>query len=115
MSGFKFDATNLMKGLSEREIKTKAALGLYGNTVSKKMEAYAKSNRPWIDRTGKARQTLHTESPKWIGNTLRLTLSHGVDYGVYLEFCNEKRYSVIAPTINYIAPKAIKGLKNIIK
>lgn len=113
--GFKFDVTNLMQGLAEREIKTKAALSLYGNTVSKKMEAYAKSNRPWIDRTGKARQTLHTESPKWMGNTLRLTLSHGVDYGVYLEFCNERRYAIIKPTIDYITPSAIKGLKNIIK
>ena len=113
--GFKFDVTNLMQGLAEREIKTKVALGLYGDTVSKKMEAYAKSNHPWTDRTGKASQTLHTKSPKWMGNTLRLTLSHGVDYGVYLEFCNEKRYAIIKPTIDNITPQAIKGLKNIIK
>ena len=115
MSTFKIDASKLIKGLAEREIKTKAALNLYGNTVSKQMESYAKSNAPWVNRTGSARQRLHAEDPKWLGNTLRLTLAHGVDYGVYLEFCNERKYSVIAPTINYISPKAIKGLKNILK
>ncbi|MBP3930990.1 MAG: HK97 gp10 family phage protein [Peptostreptococcaceae bacterium] len=111
---FKFDANNLIKGLAEREIKTRAALGLYADTVAKKMEAHAKSNKPWTDRTGRAKQSLNS-SWSWRGDVARVELSHGVDYGIYLEFCNERRFSVISPTINYIAPKAIKGLNNIIK
>ena len=111
---FKFDANNLIKGLAEREIKTRAALGLYADIVAKKMEAHAKSNKPWTDRTGRAKQSLNS-SWSWRGDVARVELSHGVDYGIYLEFCNERRFSVISPTINYIAPKAIKGLNNIIK
>lgn len=111
---FKFDASNLVKGLAEREIKTRAALGLYADTVAKKMESHAKSNYKWTPRSGAAHQRLNG-SWKWIGDVARVELSHGVNYGIYLEFCNEKRYAIIKPTIDYISPKAIRGLNNILK
>ena len=111
---FKFDANNLIKGLAEREIKTRAALGLYADTVAKKMETHAKSNYKWTPRSGAAHQRLNG-SWKWIGDVARVELSHGVYYGIYLELCNERKYSIIRPTIDYISPSAIKGLKNIIK
>ena len=111
---FKFDASDLLKGLVDREIKTRAALGLYADTVAKKMETHAKSNKPWIDRTGRAKQSLNS-SWKWIGDVARVELSHGVDYGIYLEFCNEKRYAIIKPTIDAISPQAIRGLNKILK
>ena len=111
---FKFDASDLLKGLADREIKTRAALGLYADTVAKKMESHAKSNKPWVDRTGRAKQSLNS-SWKWVGDVARVELSHGVDYGVYLEFCNEKRYAIISPTIDKISPQAIRGLNKILK
>lgn len=111
---FKFDANNLIKGIAEREIKTRAALGLYADTVAKKMETHAKSNKPWVDRTGRAKQSLNS-SWKWVGDVARVELSHGVYYGVYLEFCNEKKYAIIKPTIDVISPQAIRGLNKILK
>ena len=111
---FKFDANNLIKGLADREIKTRAALGLYADTVAKKMESHAKSNKPWVDRTGRAKQSLNS-SWKWVGDVARVELSHGVDYGIYLEFCNEKRYAILKPTIDAISPQAIRGLNKILK
>ena len=111
---FKFDANNLIKGLTEREIKTRAALGLYADTVAKKMETHAKSNKPWVDRTGRAKQSLNS-SWKWVGDVARVELSHGVYYGIYLELCNEKRYAIIKPTIDIISPQAIRGLNKILK
>ena len=80
---FKFDANNLIKGLVEREIKTRAALGLYADTVAKKMENHAKSNYKWTPRSGAAHQRLNG-SWKWIGDVARVELSHGVHYGIYL-------------------------------
>lgn len=111
---FKFDASKLIKGLAEREIKTRAALGLYGDAVAKKMEAHAKTNRPWTDRSSRAKQSLYSDS-YWFGNVLRVELGHGVDYGIYLEFCNEKKYAIIKPTIDIISPQAIRGLNKILK
>ncbi|MGX4600246.1 hypothetical protein [Faecalimicrobium sp. JNUCC 81] len=111
--GFKFDASGLMRGLAEREIKTRAALGLYGDTVAKKMEAHAKTNYKWTPRSGAAHQRINS-SWKWQGSTIRIELSHGVDYGIWLELCNEKRYAIIKPTIDLISPQAIRGLEKII-
>lgn len=111
---FKFDASNLLKGLEEREDRIKSSLGLYADVVAKKMEAHAKINKPWIDRTGRAKQSLNS-SWKWIGDVARVELSHGVDYGLYLEFCNEKKYAIIKPTIDKISPQAIRGLGKILK
>lgn len=111
---FKFDANNLIKGLAEREIKTRAALGLYADTVAKKMENHAKSNYKWTPRSGAAHQSLNG-SWKWIGDVARVELSHGVHYGIYLEFCNEKKYAIIKPTIDIISPQAIRGLNKILK
>lgn len=115
MSSFKFDVSKLAKGLAEREIKTRASLNLYADTVSKQMEAYAKTNYPWTPQSGRAHQGLHSGNPEWRGNVVRCSIAHGVDYGVYLEFAHEKKYSILRPTIDYISPKAIKGLKNIMK
>ena len=111
---FKFDASNLIKGIAEREIKTRAALGLYADTVAKKMETHAKSNYKWTPRSGAAHQRLNS-SWKWIGDVARVELSHGVHYGIYLEFCNERRYAIIKPTIDIISPQAIRGLNKILK
>ncbi|WP_195938739.1 hypothetical protein [Romboutsia sp. 1001713B170131_170501_G6] len=111
---FKFNASGLMKGLAEREIKTKAAVGLYADSVAKKMEAHAKTNYKWTPRSGQAHQTLNGIW-KWHGSVARVELSHGASYGVYLEFCNEKRYAIVKPTIDLISPQAIRGLANILK
>ena len=114
MGNFRFDASKLISGLAEREVKLKASLNLYGDTVAKKMEAYAKSNRRWQDRTGDARKSLRgTSQPS--GNGVRVSISHNVDYGVYLEMCNERRYAILKPTVDKIAPEAVKGLSNLLK
>lgn len=114
MSGFRMDTGALTRGLAERELRTKAALGLYANTVAMKMESHAKTNYNWTPRSGAAHQRI-TGTWKWQGNKARVELSHGVDYGVYLEFANEKQYAVLKPSIDYITPTAIRGLSNIIR
>lgn len=114
MSGFKVDPSKLLKGIAEREIKTRAALGLYADTVSKKMENHAKTNYPWTNRTFQASRRLNGNW-EWHGNVARATISHGVEYGVWLEFCNEKKYAILKPTVDYITPSAIRGLQNLMK
>lgn len=114
MSSFTLDMSNIAKSLIEKQVKTIAALGIYGDSVAKQMESYAKSHRHWIDRTGDARNRL-TGTSKNLGNTVRCEISHGVDYGIYLEMCNERKYSILKPTIDAVGPKAIKGLDKIFK
>ena len=89
------------------------------NTLCKsgalEFENYSKTHRPWTDRTGHARQRLkgtveHPKNDEWT-----LVLSHGVDYGIYLEFAHEKKYAIIYPTIQVKSPEfmaAFEGLVN---
>ena len=112
--GFKLDMGDIAKNLIEKEVKTMAALNLYGDSVSKEMEAYAKSNRPWQDRTGEARKRLKGNK-KNMGNVVRCEIAHGVDYGIFLEMCNERRFAILEPTVKAIGPKAANGLDKIFK
>ncbi|RDY22880.1 hypothetical protein CHF27_011210 [Romboutsia maritimum] len=112
--GFRFDGAQLFRNLAEQQIKTRAALGLFADTSAKTLENEAKNNHPWEDRTYQARNRLKGDY-EWQGNLLRISLSHGVDYGIYLELCNEGKYAVITPTINKCSPKIMRGLDRILK
>ncbi len=62
------------------------------------LEQSAKQEAPWQDRTANARQSLHA----WVEvsqDVVSLYLSHGVDYGVYLETKYAGRYAIIWDTI----------------
>ena len=110
-SSMTFDFSSLDKGL-EKMLKTDAALGMYCDTKAQEFQDYAKSNRPWTDRTNQARQTLKGEAKKmpfgW-----RIQLSHGVDYGLWLELANEKQYAIVEPTIRLKSPDVIKGMNTL--
>lgn len=62
------------------------------------MEGYAKSHAPWTDRTGHARQSLHgdvdTDDDRFV-----LYLSHGVEYGIWLELAHGGNYAIVRPTV----------------
>jgi len=60
---------------------------------------YAIANAPWTDHTSNARQTLHAWIEELSNDTVRLYLSHGMDYGVFLETKYAGRYAIIWPTI----------------
>ena len=109
-----YDSSTLKKNLDKMSVKLGAVVLMYASTKASELQAKMKLNRPWTDRTGRAKQSLNG-SWKWMGDVARVELSHGVDYGVYLEFCNEKRYAIIKPTIDKISPEAIRGLNKILK
>lgn len=64
------------------------------------MEAYAKTHAPWTDRTGHARQSLHGGVERRADDTLVLYLSHGMEYGIWLELANGGNYAILGPTVD---------------
>lgn len=95
------------------ESKMKAAIGLYADTASKKMEGDAKQNAPWIDRTGNARNSILGEFG-WEGNKAVITLSGNMSYSVFLELAHEKKYAILVPIIQRNAPEVIRAYKKVI-
>lgn len=100
-SSFKFDATGILKGLSNMQSKADLAIEGFADTGSQKLESAAKENARWQNRTGHARQRLKGGYSKVV-NGYELSLAHGVDYGIWLELANEKRYAIIMETVEYV-------------
>ena len=94
---------------------TKIGIGIlmYANTKAHEINAYMKLNRPWRDRTGAAKMMLSTTVTDPSPDIVRIVLSHGVWYGVHLEFAREKKYAIINPTINKFTPILMDGVQNI--
>lgn len=62
------------------------------------LERYAKSHRPWTDRTGNARRGLFSRA-EMTRDELIIRVAHTVYYGVYLERDGAGRYSILSPKI----------------
>lgn len=108
------DKTGLDKGMSDFNKRTLQALGIYGDSVGKKLETHAKQHRKWQDRTGQARQRLfYTSEMK--GSINKVAISHGVDYGVHLELANERKNAILLETVETISPQAVQGFKELFK
>lgn len=79
------------------------------------VEAWMKSNAPWTDRTGNARQTLHTEVEEVVNEMVSLILAGGVEYQIYLELSNGGRFAIIGPALDYFAPKIWADVQGLFK
>lgn len=71
----------------------------FAQSWAPRLETDAKENAPWKDRTGNARQSLYARVERE-GDQVYLYLSHGVDYGIYLEVSKAGRNAIIWPTIS---------------
>lgn len=76
-------------------------------------EAEAKRNAPWKDQTGEARRQLRAVADNPRPGVARVTLSHGVPYGIYLEVRRAGRWSIIMPTLERLAPEWASWLRRL--
>ena len=57
-----------------------------------------------------AKAMLSAKVPQPSQNIVRITLAHGVSYGIWLELAHEKNYAIIAPTIREEGPRIVEDL-----
>lgn len=135
-NGFNFDASQILCNLSAQPARFKASMSAYASSSAIKLQNYARQNKPWKDHTHDARNRLNT-TWQWKGNKIVIALSHGVDYGIYLEKGTSPHtitgspwlywqgashpvkkvnhpgtnpYPIIMPTIEHIGPQIMAGL-----
>lgn len=97
----KINISDIAGKLENMGNRADAAVRVLAEQGALRMRGYAQSNARWTDRTGSARQRLNA----FVSATsygYRITLAHGVDYGIWLELAHEKKYSIIPETINYV-------------
>lgn len=113
MSGFKIDVQSVLKGLSEFEVKSRAAIGLYGDTAGKKLENEAKDNAPWTDRTGLSRKTIEGGS-QWEGDKRVVYVSGNTQQMPFLELAHDKKYATLQPAVDKLSPEILRGMNNLL-
>lgn len=99
----KWDAEEVLGNLKDldRKLTSKeyGGLQMLMQTAASKMEAWAKENAPWTDRTGAARQRLHGEAYWESPKIVVAAIMHQVDYGVYLELAHQRKYAILERTL----------------
>lgn len=84
----------------------------WAKSQSNYLQSQMQRNRPWHDRSHEARRRLHV-GYKTVNGVTELVLSHGVEYGVYLELAHKEQgeefapYAIIGPVVRKEAPKVM--------
>ncbi len=111
MSGLKEVLTNLHKWANDKRAGCEAV----SLTTCADMQNYARLNRPWQDQTGNARAGLNGGTYWETMDILKIYIAHSMEYGVYLELCNEGKYAILSPTIKEFQDKWYSGIKKIME
>lgn len=75
----------------------KAGLEGMGRVAAANMQSDARQNAPWQDRTGNARQGLNG-GIYYENENLFIYIAHSMEYGVFLELCNDGKYAILEKT-----------------
>ncbi len=105
--------SKLGKNMEAFAQKIGAAVMMYAGTKAAVLESQMKRERPWTDRTGMAKATLRSVVTQPNESTIRITLAHGVDYGKWLELAHEKKWAIVAPTLEKEAPNVVNELADL--
>lgn len=108
-----YDSSDLSKNIDSMSTKLSAVILMYSTTKASEIQARMKAKRPWVDRTGMAKALLNAKASQLNANTVRITLAHGVDYGIWLELAHEKNYAIISPTIQEEGPRVVSDLSDL--
>lgn len=95
------DISDMASKLTSMEARADASVRIFAEQGALKLRSNAQRNAKWTDRTGSARQRLNAYVSA-MANGYRITLAHGVEYGIWLELAHEKRFAIIPQTINYV-------------
>ena len=108
-----YDKSTLKKNIDKMSTKIGSVILMYTITKAAYVESKMKMNRPWTDRTGMAKALLTAKVSQPNKNIVRITLAHGVSYGIWLELAHEKNYAIIAPTVKDEGPRIVSDLNNL--
>lgn len=108
-----YNKSTLKKNLDKMSEKLGVVILMYSATKASEIQSKMKLNRPWTDRTGMAKALLTAKVSQPNKNIVRITLAHGVDYGIWLELAHEKNYAIIAPTVKDEGPRIVSDLNNL--
>ena len=106
----------VMRGMDLYAQKVRQVLRQIADYWAGVLEAYAKAHAPWEDQTGNARQALHAFVEEVSHDeSVVLYLSHGVDYGLWLEVRYAATYAIIWPTLEEHLPHIRAMIRGVLR
>lgn len=105
----------LQRGLEAWGDRVVAAVKAVADYIATQAQNDMRTNAPWVDRTGNARNALFSYAEQAAGDVVSIYLSHGsaIYYGRYLELNYAGKYAIIVPTLQRILPQLEAMLKKI--
>jgi len=105
----------LVGNLTTLEARQMAAIAASAGLIASEGEGYMRSNAPWTDRTGNARNGLRGEAQvEGGGRRATVVYYHSVSYGIWLEVANSGTYQIINPTLQVMGPRWMSLLAGMI-
>jgi hypothetical protein len=108
-SSFTWDDSELQGNLRQIDRRILKGMAATAGYIAPQAEGWMRSNAPWTDRTGNARNGLRG-TPKIGGMTVSIVLSHSVPYGIWLETRWGGAYAIIGPAIQHWGPETMRML-----
>lgn len=103
-----FDFDTLTPGLQELLPKIDAAVDIAFDHAEPMAETYARTNAPWTDQTGNARNGLMATHIADHMVSHSLVVYHTMHYGYWLEIRWSGRYAIIGPTLVHMSEELAK-------
>ena len=94
-------------------IKVEETALLAADNLARQAEMEMRQEAPWQDQTGEARRQLFGKAWQSPDGKVTLTLGHGVEYGIYLEFKNGGRFAIVGPTLLRLYPELEAAMRGI--
>lgn len=109
-----------IKGIYDRRISAVYALALHYAAIAINYFTSVQPSSPgtsglfWTNRTGQAAARMFTNA-ELTANSISWFMAQGVQYGVYLELANDRRFAAINPIIKRYAGRFIQDVRKIYK
>jgi hypothetical protein len=100
--------------IAARLARLEADVDRVARTSALAMEGAARTNAPWQDDTGVARNGLRQVVAR-DGDRITISLCHSVDYGPYLELARGGKHAILWPTIEQALPQLRAALAGLLR
>lgn len=108
------DMTPLLNGAAKLDDRLDIGVAGVVKRQAQIATGWMKSNAPWTDRTGAARNGLRAETEHIRRTSHSIILMHSVPYGIWLEVRFGGRYAVIVPALVDQGPKLMRTLNKLL-
>lgn len=101
----KVDMSPLLKGVVTLDQRLDRGVAGIMELYDSRIETWMKTNAPWTDRTGNARNGLSAQAGHIPFVAHWVDLFHRVSYGIWLEVRFAGRFSIVIPAIVHFGPR----------